>query len=112
MKILKCLVIPAVFSLMTACGESSAIKKEVLANLKDPDSAKFGEITVVPMGEKSADGKEMMGACVGVNAKNSMGGYGGEQQANLILANGTWRLGGFSKITHQDCLEVVNNTKK
>lgn len=47
----------------------SVAKEAVLAQLKDPDSAKFGKVVV----------KESGIVCGYVNAKNSLGGYTGEK---------------------------------
>ncbi|PZO39889.1 MAG: hypothetical protein DCE92_03580 [Alphaproteobacteria bacterium] len=52
--------------------------------LKDPDSAKFGEVMV------SDDGRL---SCAMVNAKNSMGGYTGESALTLQKTDaGEWRV--------------------
>ena len=48
-------------------GLFSAARQEVLANLKDPDSAKFGPLLVTEGGV----------VCGTVNAKNSFGGFVG-----------------------------------
>ena len=70
--------------MLAACsGGSSQAQDAVRASLKDSDSAKFGSF------QTSADGQR---ACLGVNAKNSMGGYTGEQQAHLSLNNGKWEV--------------------
>jgi hypothetical protein len=61
--------------LLTACSDEPNARKAVLAELKDPDSAKFGEFT------KSED-SDM--ACYTVNAKNSLGGYIGNQEAFIM----------------------------
>ena len=71
--------------LPVACGgdEAATKKKAVLGSLKAPGSAKFGKFSLA--------GKN--GECLTVNAKNSMGGYTGDQQAYLIgkaKINGLW----------------------
>jgi len=76
----------------------SYAQKAVLASLKDPDSAKFGEFTLV----------NDNAACLTVNARNSLGGYTGDQQAYLIKKNNLWNVltiqGGLS---HQKCIEIM-----
>jgi len=47
--------------ILAACGQESAIQKSVRGSLKDPESAKFGESTVL-------DNKF---ACMTVNAKTA-----------------------------------------
>jgi len=103
-------ILPAcLFSIfLVGCGETTSVKKEVLANLKDPDSAKFGEITIKKTGKTNANFGDILGACVTVNSKNSMGGYGGDEQAILIKGE-KWEFSGMTKITHQDCLKMVSN---
>lgn len=78
----------ALFSLLlTGCGKPSEVKKVVLQNLKDPDSAKWGH-----------EFSYMHFACVVVNAKNSFGGYTGDRSAWLVTydnpesSNAKWQL--------------------
>jgi len=67
--------------LLTACGgEEAAAKKAVLADLKDPSSAKFGDFHLVEEGA----------ACFEVNARNSFGGYAGASYMALIKMDGQW----------------------
>lgn len=73
----------------------------VRASLKDPDSAKFGNVMFVN------DSK----ACVGVNAKNSLGGYTGEQQAMLIESEGRWQVIEISDISQRQCFENLFKVK-
>ena len=54
----------------------SAVRREVTRRLKDPQSAIFGEFRSVTFVE---DGEQRIAVCGGVNAKNSFGGYTGEQ---------------------------------
>jgi hypothetical protein len=83
--------------LLAGCGGSEAeAKKAVLANLKDPDSAKFGKFTQV--GEKLA--------CMTVNAKNSMGGYTGDKQAFLEKVDGKWEFYFTQDVSHDMCIEM------
>lgn len=73
--------------------EKSTAKDAVLKRLKDPSSAIFGEYTRI--GDK---------ACLGVNAKNSMGGYVGERQARLFRSDGKWLISGFEEADHTQCV--------
>lgn len=85
------------FLLLAGCGGSETeAKKAVLANLKDPDSAKFGKFTQV--GEKLA--------CMTVNAKNSMGGYNGDKQAFLKKVDGKWEFSFMQNVSHDTCIEM------
>ena len=72
-------------------------KNTVLASLKDPDSAKFGQFTIE--NEKFA--------CLDVNAKNSFGGYTGMQSATLLRENGKWVSLGIDKYGHNFCVELI-----
>jgi hypothetical protein len=71
---------PVVFTI-AACGDSSKIKDVVRQNLKDPESAQFKETIF------SEDNKR---ACIVWNAKNSMGGYGDWDIAELKKENSEW----------------------
>jgi hypothetical protein len=83
--------------LLAACGTKSDAKKAVLGKLKDPESAKFGKFTQV-------DDKR---ACFAVNARNSMGGYTGEQQAVLLKDDNGWSVLSFFDFSHEDCIEAM-----
>ena len=90
---------------LAACGSSeSGAKASVLAALKDPDSAKFGKFTQV--NEK--------GACLGVNARNSMGGYTGEQQASLMKFPDSkeWQVLTIDQMSHEACVEQMKELAK
>lgn len=88
---------------MSGCsGSESDAREAVLNRLTDPDSAKFGQFTLV----------NEHGACLGVNAKNKMGGYTGEQQALLIRGdkergNAEWQVSEFTELSHENCVRVV-----
>lgn len=92
-----------VILLLTACGgvESEA-KKAVLDSLKDPGSAKFGKFTQI--NEKSA--------CFTVNARNSMGGYTGDQQAQLMKFENTWVVMGIEKLSHDMCIDIMKKVSE
>lgn len=87
--------------LLSSCGIESDAKKAVLGSLKDPDSAKFGEFTQVDEY-----------ACLTVNARNSMGGYTGDQQATLNLINKEWTVVSIAEISHDTCISSVRSILK
>jgi hypothetical protein len=94
----KFLTVICVCLFLTACGGGkSDAKKAVLSSLKDPDSAKFGKFTQI-------DDKY---ACFGVNARNSMGGYTGEQQAVLFNNGKEWSVLDIKEMGHEACIEVL-----
>ena len=90
--------------LLVACGggDEAAAKKAVLGRLKDPASAKFGKFSLA--------GKK--GACLTVNAKNSMGGYTGDQQAYLLKeGENSWFVIDLDpRVGHESCIEFFANT--
>lgn len=88
-------------------GDEAAARKAVLKVLKDPDSAKFGQFKLA--GPEGPTGKQ--GACLVVNAKNSMGGYTGDQSAMLFRAkrDGEWEVFGMESET--TCQILMNQRK-
>lgn len=62
--------------------EKPEAKEAVLQRLKDPDSAKFGNFTLI-------DDER---ACLTVNAKNAYGGYTGDKEAWLNKIGGEWNV--------------------
>jgi hypothetical protein len=62
--------------------EEPDAQKAVLHRLKDPDSAKFGSFTLI----------DDSNACLSVNARNSYGGYTGQQEAWLTKLGGEWQV--------------------
>lgn len=74
-------------------------KATVRASLKDPDSAKFGKFISV--------GKN--GACLAVNARNSLGGYTGNQQAYLKrnAADEKWTVLDIQDVSPEFCKETL-----
>ena len=87
--------------IVAGCGDESAAQKAVRANLNDPDSAKFGKFTST----KKANSET---ACLTVNAKNSMGGYTGDQQAALIKVEGEWQVIAINEVDHAGCIKVIS----
>lgn len=96
------LVIPVlmVSALIGGCsgtsGDESAIKTAVKRNLKDPDSAKFEQMSL------SEDKKR---ACIVWNAKNSMGGYGDWQIAKLEKSDAEWKVTALEGGQSYECVE-------
>jgi len=85
--------------IVAACtGAESSAKDTVRRSLKDPESAKFGEYTRVTEDK----------ACLNVNAKNSMGGYTGEQVAYLLKRDDKWMVVAIErKSNHTQCVEIM-----
>lgn len=84
------------------------IQNVVRESLIDPGSAQFGEIVM---------STRQRYACVGVNARNRLGGYTGMKQvmvARLTDGEPTWAsLGDASEVAHRDvsqrvCLDWIN----
>ena len=71
------------------------IQSNVRNSLKDPDSAKFGQFFEVDSGQ----------ACIGVNAKNSYGGFTGEKFIKLRKSqSGEWMVDGSSSAEFSDSI--------
>ena len=66
---------------LVACGENAKIESAVRENLKDPASAQFKDVVI------SASGNF---ACKVWNSKNSMGGYGDWDIAELKKIASGW----------------------
>lgn len=75
--------------------QKNELTQIVLDSLKDPESAKFGEVILIDHGK---------GACVEVNARNAFGGYTGLQQAMLMnMDNIGWQLLRIRDVTLDVC---------
>lgn len=92
----KLLVLFPIAFFLASCGDSSKIKDVVRQNLKDPGSAQFKDTIF------SADNKR---ACIVWNAKNSMGGYGDWDVAELKKENSEWTVKDM-KGSEQNCSET------
>lgn len=79
-------------------AEKAAISDAIRRHLIDPESARFGPITV-----------HRSYACATVNSKNRFGGYAGNQQALLIKQDQYgWFLIQFEKeLSHMRCAEML-----
>jgi hypothetical protein len=100
-----------VFSCVLAITGCSSDKgraiEETRRNLKDPDSAKFGEVAIVDNSQKDGNGYAMKTACVTVNAKNAYGGYTGDQQAMVLLHGDQSDYLGTDDLTLDQCVQVA-----
>ncbi|MBC7948356.1 MAG: hypothetical protein H7Y42_10785 [Chitinophagaceae bacterium] len=77
-------------------GTQAAARKAVLNGLKDPYSAKFGRFTQVNKDH----------ACYTVNARNSYGGYTGNQEAFLFKSGNKWLVLDIKEKSHEGCIET------
>ncbi len=73
----------AVAFFLVACSERSDVEETVRARLKDPASAQFKDFVV-------SDSSNF--ACIVWNARNSMGGYGDWDIAELKRENSQWQI--------------------
>ena len=105
-------VVIVVLSIMSVMGcgkldptepaEEDLVKASVRANMKDPDSAKFGKVSVIDMY-----------ACSTVNGKNAFGGYTGDQIAYSIKSESGWITFDINNnITHEACVGVMTKQAK
>jgi len=84
--------------ILAACGQESAIQKSVRGSLKDPESAKFGESTVL-------DNKF---ACMTVNAKTAWVVTREIRQALLVKKDGEWIVAEIDQMSHDECKRLMN----
>jgi hypothetical protein len=88
----------ALIAPLAACGGAQkAAEAAVKENLKDPDSARFGEFYYNKTTKKG---------CLTVNAKNSMGGYTGDQQAYVKPGDKGWEVNGISEVDQESCRRI------
>jgi hypothetical protein len=101
---MKHVVSVAALLLLSGCSDTSAVKDAVKENLIDPGSVEFGEITIV-------DGAFGKLACATVNARNSFGGYTGEQQIMLKhMDEAGWMWAGESPSgSHEGCIRFITD---
>jgi hypothetical protein len=79
---LRLLAVLAAITTLTGCAnDRRGAEEEVRRNLKDPESAQFGNFYYSPTTKK---------ACLVVNAKNSMGGYNGNSAIVLNKTDEGW----------------------
>lgn len=95
---LRVLITFAIASSLSACGTAKSEAEAAVRNaLKDPDSARFGEFY---FNEKTEKG------CLAVNAKNSMGGYTGDQQAYVQRTRDGWKAVEIVDLNQEFCRRV------
>ena len=82
---------------LAGCSGRSGAEAAVRDSLKDPDSAKFGDFYYNAKTKKG---------CLTVNARNSMGGYTGDQQAYVERKSKGWEVMGIADLTPASCKEV------
>jgi hypothetical protein len=82
----------------------SELEKLTLQQLKDPESAKFGDFGQVLS-------KERDWACLAVNAKNSFGGYTGEQSARFVkkATEDRWTFQGIAPQSFAECMSMMRD---
>ena len=85
--------------LLCGCSEKHDAEEAVKLQLKDPDSAKFGNFTKV----------NEVGGCLTVNSRNSMGGYVGDQQAIVFKEKNIWTVMDIQPISQGECIAFINN---
>lgn len=85
----------ALIAPLAACSSmKNGAEAAVRESLKDPDSAKFGEFYY---------NKKTKKGCLTVNAKNSMGGYTGDEQAYLQVGDKGWEVHGIAEVSQDSC---------
>lgn len=104
---MKKLIMLAPIAILAACSEKAAVEDAVRGFLIDPDSAKFGEITIV----ETSDGKK---ACATTNAKNRMGGYTGDKQISLFFDEeaGVWKPVTSWDWSHEMCVQIISSREE
>lgn len=113
MRVFKILLVILFSVLLSGCGDESNIKAAVKKDLKDPDSAKFGKITIfTAKDKKDQKGNTINAACATVNAKNGFGGYTGDKQAYLLKIDGEWTFVTFVGDSHALCVRIFGGDMK
>lgn len=95
---MKKLTLIVVLCLLAACDRNRSGAEDAVRDiLKDPESARFGEFYFNSSTNKG---------CLTVNARNSMGGYTGNQTAYVENGESGWRALFISQLTVQDCRKI------
>ena len=104
---MKRLILIAGFGLLAGCSDKGAVEEAVKDILNDPDSARFGEITIVD----TADGRK---ACATINAKNRMGGYTGDKQMTLFYNDDLekWSVVNDWEFSHETCIDIISDNQE
>jgi len=94
-KLIPLVALAALAMLVTGCNSNQrSAEKAIREYLKDPDSARFGEFYY---------NAKLKRACFTVNAKNSMGGYIGNQQVLLTRTDNGWDWNSPVEESPEDC---------
>ncbi|QHE86413.1 hypothetical protein [Hydrogenophaga sp. BPS33] len=78
-------------------SEKLQITQAVQRSLIDPDSARFGDVLVLPNKH----------ACVAVNSKNRFGGYTGFQMAFVSFLEGSWHFMATKDVDFPKCASII-----
>lgn len=79
---------------LAGCSQQRSAEAAVRNNLKDPDSARFGDFYY---------NSKTRHACLTTNAKNTMGGYTGNQQFKLQRGDQGWEIVSAEEIGFDEC---------
>ena len=104
----KLVVLCSFFLALLACsgGDEDEAKQAVLIILKDPDSAKFGQLTTVPA-------KKYEMACISVKVQSTFDDHEENKQALLGRVKGKkWEAKYLSDASHEQCVELVRKYLK
>jgi len=92
-----CLAFTAGLTLVGCNSDQRAAERAVRENLKDPESARFGDFYY---------NKKTHKGCLAVNAKNSMGGYTGDQLAYVEKTDEGWQVYDIADISFDMCRKI------
>lgn len=99
---MKIFAIIASLAALSACGSNQSGAEEAVRDiLKDPESAKFGEFYYNETTRKG---------CLAVNAKNSMGGYTGDQWAYVEKTDKGWEAYTISDVSFDICKTIQDKS--
>ena len=93
-------IVVGISILLTACGvgDEELAKQAMIETLKDPDSAIFGQFTMLAANKLDI-------ACLTVNSRNSSGGYTGKQEVIMSRKEGEeWEIRSAHKVSHDICV--------
>jgi hypothetical protein len=78
-------------------SEKLRVSEAVKQSLIDPESARFGDVFVLPNKH----------ACIATNAKNQLGGYVGFRMAIASILQGAWQPLGIYNVTLEKCISMI-----
>lgn len=95
---MKKLIVIAALCFLSACNMNQrGAEDAVRESLKDPESGRFGEFYYNSTTKKG---------CLVVNAKNSMGGYTGDQMAFVTKTEKGWHAGAIIELPLESCRKI------